>query len=451
MSSSTSLVTIVGDPEMSHSSTDHAEAVLWLEILQRTGILRQLPRRVAGQQGWGDGQMLLTVLLLTGVGYERISDVEKLEEDRGLCWLVRDCEPKILDLSSAMLAARFRNGRTRTFPPANAVHEWLAHFHNEAAGVRRVPKTAAELQLIEEVNQRLIGYQMRQKGLEELTLDLDATVLPPGKRKALPIHRNASGEVSSGRGCQPFVVFCPELGMVPGSEFRDGNVPASVHNVEVLQQMLAGLSTEVKRVWVRSDGAVYPKRLIRFCNDPASRQAALQGLGVIGFVIDARRHEDILQAVAQTSESCWSPTSDLDLECADLNYVSPWGARQGRSQLLRYVGTRRALPGELGIGLDEILAAQGRPAYRVHAYLTNLTYPQVQNEGAGRAMTAAEVVNFAHERCRHSKKIHSVIKEGFVGSIMPSKLFGANAAWWHLAVLSANVNTLLQHFKFKLD
>ena len=173
---------------------------------------------------------------------------------------------------------------------------------------------------------------------------------------------------------------------------------------------------------------------------------------MIGFVIGAPRNKELLQEVAQTPESCWSPTSDPELECTDLDYVSSWGARQDPSQQLRYVVTRRELPGELGVGTDETVAeGQGRPAYRIRAYLSNLAYPPAGPEGARPAMTAAEVVRFAHERCGHGEEIHAVLKEDLAGGFMPSKRFAANAAWWHLAALSANVTAVLRQCAFDQD
>lgn len=91
--------------------------------------VRTLPVQVAGAQGWSDGQMMLAVLLLNVIGHERVSDVDALEADRSLCRLVRDYEPELLGVMSALLAARFRGGRGRTFPSANAVHDWLRRFH----------------------------------------------------------------------------------------------------------------------------------------------------------------------------------------------------------------------------------------------------------------------------------------------------------------------------------
>ena len=355
MSSFSSLVAIGGDPKLSRTRACGG-AVLWLELLRRSGVFRSLPVRVAGAQGWSDGQMLLAVLLLNVVGHERVSDVEALERDRSLCRLVRDYEPELLGLPAAALAARFRGGRGRTFPSANAVHDWLGRFHDAAAGAARVkgvamvPEAAGALQLIEEVNRRLARCLIRQQGLDELTLDMDATVLASGKREAQPTYRSATGKAVGERGYQPLSVFCPELGMVLGTEFRDGNVPASVRNLEMLERVLAGLPPEVCKVWLRSDGAACQHRLIRFCNVVASRPAALGRFGVIGFVVGAPRGEELREAIGATPESWWEPVraSEPELECADLDYVSPWGACQHRAQLLRYVGTRRALPGEFG-------------------------------------------------------------------------------------------------------
>ena len=133
-----------------------------------------------------------------------------------------------------------------------------------------------------------------------------------------------------------------------------------------------------------------------------------------------------------TPEEWWAPVraSEPELECADLDDVSAWGARQSREQRLRHVGTRRALPGELGVGADEAPAMAGRPAYRHHVYLTNLPYPGCSGEGAGLGMTASEGVRFAHERCGHGEEVHAVLKQDLAGGLMPSGKFGANAAGW---------------------
>ena len=450
MSSFSPLVAIEGDPNLSRTSA-HGGLVLWLELLRRTGVLHDLPVSVAGRQGWSDGQMMLAVLLLNVAGYERVSDVSALEEDASLCRLVRDYEAAVLGLPAALLARRFRGGRKRTFPSARSVHDWLGRFQDEAAAQARVPgravvpEPANGLQVLEAVTDRLRDRLIEVQQLEELTLDLDATVVASGKREARPTYRSATGEAPGERGYQPLSVFCPELGMVLGTEFRDGNVPASVRNRELLERVLSRLPPAIRRVWVRSDGAGYQKALVRWFNDPGSRPAALRRFGVIGFVLSADLGGEMKQSLAQTPEDWWRPLPGSALHCAELDHVSDWNAGPKQAgQLLRHVATRRALPGVLGINPDELSSRDGAPAWRCRVYLSNLPHPADAGEGAGLAMSAAELVRFAHERCGRGEEVHAVLKDDLAGGMMPSGRFGANAAWWHLGVLTLNLNAVLR-------
>ncbi|MCY4611745.1 MAG: transposase [Gammaproteobacteria bacterium] len=457
MTKSSCRFAITGDPDLNQTSA-HGGVVLWLELLRRTGVLHELPVSVAGRQGWTDGQMILAVALLNVVGYEHVSDVDALEEDASLCRLVRDYEEEMLGLPADMLARRFRGGRGRTFPSANSVHDWLLRFQDEAAGQPRkkgeavVPKPAAELQAVAAVTRRLAHRLVQVLGLDELTLDMDATVLASGKRDALYTYRSATGKAPGERGYQPLTVFCPELGMVLGSEFRDGNVPAKVRNLELLEQGLAELPPEIKRVGLRADGAGFQQKLIRFCNEPASRPEALRRFGVIGFVCSADLDDGMRKSLSRTPAQWWGPVPGSELECADLDHVSTWGARPAQAgQLLRHVATRCALSGELGLGEDESPATDGAPAYRHRVYLTNHPYPIAPHEGAGPAMETADLVRYAHERCGHGEEVHAVLKQDLAGGLMPSGKFGPNAAWWQLAVLSANLNAVLRHCAFGRD
>jgi len=433
-------------------------AVLWLELLRRTGVLHDLPVSVAGRQGWADGQMILAVALLNVVGYERVSDVDALEEDASLCRLVRDYEEEMLGLSAEGRARRFRGGRRRTFPSANAVHDWLRRFQNGAAGQPRkkgtavVPKPAVELQVIQAVTRRLAHRLVQALQLDELTLDMDATVLASGKKEALYTCRSATGQAPRERGYQPLAVFCPELGMVLASEFRDGNVPAKVRNLELLEQVLAELPPEIKRVGFRTDGAGFQQKLIRFCNEPASHPEALRRFGVISFVCSADQDDEMRKSLSRTPAQWWGPMPGSERECADLDHVSTWDARPAQAgHLLRYVATRRALPGELGPGKDESPATDGAPAYRHRVYLSNLAYPVAPHEGAGLAMGTVELVRYAHERCGHGEEVHAALKQDLAGGLLPSGKFGPNAAWRQLAVLPANLNAVLRHCAFGRD
>ena len=450
MSDFSSLVALDGDPNLNAISA-HGGLVLWLELLRRTGVLHELPVQVSGPQGWTDGQMILSLLFLNLVGDSRVSDVEALEADRSLCRLVRDYEEAVLGIPAATLARHFRDGRHRTFPSARSVLDWLFRFQDKEAQKERepgravVPEPAPELQVIEAVINRLRNRLIGVLQLEELTLDLDVMVLASGKREALNTYRSATGRVPGERGYQPLSVFCRELGMVLGSRFRDGNVPALVGNLELLEEVLSSLPPAIRRVWVRIDGAGYQKKLVRFFNDPASRPAALRRFGKIGFVVSADLTPEMKKSLVRAPEDWWEPVPGSELQCADLDHVSDWNAKPTQAgQLLRHVGTRRALPGEFDLGSDEGPARDGAPAWRYRAYLTNLPHPVEPDEGAGLAMSAAELVRFAHERCGRGEEVHAVLKDDLAGGMMPSGQFGVNAAWWHLAVLTLNLNAVLR-------
>ncbi len=63
--------------------------VLLFELLAAQRILVGLPRSVGSPaQGWSDAQMILAVLVLDVAGFDRVSDIEHLETDAGLCALV---------------------------------------------------------------------------------------------------------------------------------------------------------------------------------------------------------------------------------------------------------------------------------------------------------------------------------------------------------------------------
>ena len=54
------------------------------------------------------------------------------------------------------------------------------------------------------------------------------------------------------------------------------------------------------------------------------------------------------------------------------------------------------------------------------------------------------VIWWLRERCGKSEEAHSAIKSDLAGGQMPSGLFGANAAWWALAILAFNLNAALK-------
>ena len=254
-----------------NTTTANGGAVVFLELLAKTGVLTQ--RCIRGQ-GWMDGQFHCAIVLINILGFDRVSDINRLERDSALCTIMRRYEPNIFGVDGPTIASRFRGGRERTFPSARAIHDWLARFHDAEAGQERiagvavVPEPAAGISALGAVNRKLVEFLVNSLGLKHVTLDLDATIIGSGKREALKTYRSATGAVPGETGYQPLNVFCPELGFVLHSEMRDGNVPASVRNMEALDAALGQLPAGTKTVTVRSDAAGHQEELLKYCKRP---------------------------------------------------------------------------------------------------------------------------------------------------------------------------------------
>ena len=429
------------DPKLG-PATAGAGHLLVLEALRRTGLFVGLPNADDRSQGWTDSQMLTTLVLLNAAGHDRVADVGRLEGDEGLRAVVARMEPQIAGLPGRRIAGRFRRGRGRTFPSDRSIHDWLERFHHAGA---------EGLGTFDEILRRIAGYGFAASGSTSATIDLDATIVRSFKKGCEYTYRAANGDVPGERGFQPLIAFCPEIGMVLHSEMRDGNVPASKGNLEALAAVLGRLPRSVERAMVRTDGAGYQERIIRFCNDPSVRPEPLRRFGTVAMVAGAPRTKALMEEVDRLPEDAWRPLpadgEACRLEVAELGFVPNIGARQGASHVMRFVATRRELPGELGVDPGDIPAAGGRPAYRLRCCFTNIPAPDATPAELANGLgprTAAGIVRLAHGRCGQGEAVHSMLKSDLAAGILPSGRLGANAAWLKAAAVTLNVIALLR-------
>ena len=68
-----------------------------------------------------------------------------------------------------------------------------------------------------------------------------------------------------------------------------------------------------------------------------------------------------------------------------------------------------------------------------------------------RDLPGDELIRWHRERCGKSEEAHAVMKEDLAGGQLPSKLFGANAAWWGAMILAFNLNTLMKRLVLGKD
>ena len=431
-------------------TTPYGGLLAYLKILSDKKILYQLPGDRLRSQGWLDGQMILAIMFMNILGFDRVSDIDKLENDKVLGKIVRKLEPYLFGRRSATLIARLRRGRMRTFPSPRSVLDWLARYHDEAAGQDRVkgeayiPPPSRELQALHQINRVLLHQQIAMKGLSHLTIDIDATIIESGKKECKSTYRAANRTVPFEKGYQPLMGFSPELGLILHAEMRDGNVPASKDNLRFLVEILQMLPTSITSVAVRMDSAGYQHRIINFCNAPSLRPPALQRFGKIGFVLAGELTEAAMADIKATKGADWRPccAGTAGLSGAEIVHVPNKVATRPSGERVRYLAFRQRVNG-LGINPGEVKYGhwEGVCATRLRMLVTN--YPALGEkctpDGALPAMDMWSVRAEANLRCGDSEQAHGMVKSDFSAGILPSGKFGSNSCWLFLACLSLNM------------
>ena len=249
--------------------TPDAGVLPFLKILSDGKILGHLPGERLRSQGWLDGPMLLAILWVNLLGVDPVSDMDRLEDDRVLCQRVGNIEPHRFGRRKRTLDGRHRGGRKRTFPSPRSIRDGLERYHDDAAGKRRgrgeawIPPPAVALKRLHRINRSMIHRQGKGKNLTHRTIDMDATLIPSGKRECLSTDRAATGSVPFERGYPPLMGYRPELGMILHVEMRDGTGAASAGTCRFLDEILHLLPDRVTSVSVRMDTAGYPHAVIR--------------------------------------------------------------------------------------------------------------------------------------------------------------------------------------------
>jgi hypothetical protein len=411
----------------------------YMDLACASGLVESIRRNVnaCGEQGWTDAQVVMSLILLNLAGGECVDDLDHLEADAGLGKLVRWCETHGLSRRVRRESARrFRKGRSRSVVSASAARRFLSEFHDEreqegrVVGKAFIPRPTDSLLGLRKVSAGLVGFAQRSSKQMTATLDMDATLVETMKSSALYCYKHF-------RAYQPFNIWWAEQGMMLHSEFRDGNVPAGYQQTRVLTEALSYLPDGVVKVRIRSDTAGYEHELMRYCEKGASER-----FGRIEFAISADVTREFKAAVEEVDEEDWHPLyKEVDgrmvrtgREWAEVCFVPSPIAFGNNAPVYRYLATREALRDQPLPGMDEAqmslpfqTMSRGGLTYKVFGVVTNLGWD------------GAAVIRFHDGRCGKCEEAHKILKEDFAGSVMPSNEFGANAAWWAIAVLAMNL------------
>jgi Transposase DDE domain group 1 len=361
-------------------------------------------------RGYDEPTFVESFVILNAAGGECVDDFERLRQDPGLEEMIGH------ELPSPTAARQFLNA----FHEEEKIEE--AQQRRLPGQVAYIPEETWPLKGLGRVNQDLVqrfGERCPQQRIA--TVDQDATIIESRKQQALWTYEGV-------RGYQPMLAVWAETGLVLADQFRDGNVPAQMEPLEVAQRAFAALPSRVKEYYYRGDSACHESELVNWLRNE-NREGGPRGK--IGFAISARMSEALHTAIEAVPEAEWraygEPHPAEIRECAEVPFVPSEKTEKKDTQPLRYVAIRiRHKQGEL---------FEDGSRVRHFAVLTNRW-----------ELRPARLIEWHREKAGTVEMVHDIVKNELGGGALPSKYFGADAAWLRLAVMAHNVLTALKRF-----
>ena len=425
--------------------TAMAGMMTYLELMHAAGLRSSVERHVGLRecgQGWTDSQVVSSLILLNLAGGESVVDLDVLEKDAGLCRVLREVESYGMGRRERRaLEERWRVERRRSMPSESAVFRYLERFHEAGEESSReahrafIPSPNEALGGLHKVNADMVSFVQSRSPCAQATLDMDATLVETHKQQALYSYKKY-------KAYQPLTTYWAEAELIVHSEFRDGNVPAGYQQLRVLTEALEHLPCAVDKVMLRSDAAGYQHELLRYCAEGRDER-----FGVIEFAVGLNVTPEFRRAVSEVAEQDWhAPHRRLGAtwvetgqQWAEVNFVPDWIAYSKKNPEYRFIAIReplseQPLPGmELQLELPfPVMRLAGGAWHKVSGLVTNRDLP------------GDEMIRWYRQRCGKGEQVHSVLKSDLAAGRLPSGLFGANAAWWAIAVLAFNLSSAMK-------
>jgi hypothetical protein len=418
----------------------------YLDLAHASGLWRSIDRHMkvrAGEQGWTESEVVMSLILLNLAGGDCVEDVDRLQADEGFCRLLRKAQVHGLGRKQRRaMKRRWRKEKRRSVPSASSVFRYLEAFHDgEQEGLREkgkafIPAANGHLRGFGKVNKDFLLFMQRHKRQDVATLDMDATLVETSKEDALFCYDGY-------KAYQPLSTWWAEQGVVVHTEFRDGNVPAGFEQLRVLKEALGCLPEGVKKVRVRSDGAGYQHDLLRYCEMGENER-----FGRIEFAISCDVGPEFKKAVGEVEDSEWKVLSkekkgkevETKRQWAEVCFVPNAIGHSKKGPHYRYIAIREPMQEQLSFaGMDgekgcaEPSMSVGEMKYKVFGIVTNMDWD------------AQKLIRWSYKRCGKSEEAHGVMKQDLAGGKLPSGDFGENAAWWWMMMLALNLNAAMKN------
>jgi hypothetical protein len=392
--------------EFSHEDDVTARAGLALvaEAVRAAGVDAAVEEHLSlrdRQSGYAEAEKVEAIVLLQSAGGDCVEEIRVLSADAG-----------------------FKRMLGRELPSPDALHRFLASFHDpsrfegQPAEGAFIPEESEALQALARVNTALVRATASSR---KATLDLDATIIESSKKEARWHYKN-------GRGYQPVLVLwaeedliVAEEDLIVADEFRDGNVPAGMQPLTAARRAFAALPETVTERAFRGDSACYEERLLKWLSDP-QREGGPRGS--IEFSISADMTPELLDVCRRATR--WKPLEERASETVEWVEVEfhP-GNWKKNAEPLRYVALR--------------ITKKQKELFEVTDVVKHLAV--VTNRWK---ISGDELVKWHWKKAGTIEHAHDVTRNELGAGTLPSKLFGANAAWYRLCGLTYNVPSFLK-------
>lgn len=351
--------------------------------------------------------------------------------------LVCDAYEKYIHLSEIIDRVFPKPGSNRGFPHSKYVTTLVQMFHDggsELEDVRELTEDRALQKMLDIESyptSDAIGDWLRRQGEsngeenlwkvmsglftivpgENFTLDIDATIIESNKGDAL---RTYKGTV----GYQPMLGIIAENNITVGSEFRQGNTSPMEGIVNFIKKCRENTANRIS--YVRSDSAAFQKAVVKY----------LVNEGLF-YSITARQNESVLMRISQIPEEAWKQGTDTEgiktkYQVAEIDY-----AFIGKRKASRLVVKRERKTGNQ----IDIFNPGG---YRYWAIITNLSVDT----------HSTNQVILSHQMRGQMEKSIGELKHQCGLDHLPCGQFGANAMYFTIGILAANLIQLIKRDTF---
>ena len=390
---------------------------LFLRTARSLDVPGSVKRNLALKQrdrGFDEATYIESFLALNAAGGDCLDDFDCLREDRGV---------------AAMLG--------HEVPSPEAARKFLYQFHDPEkieqaqrnlpmGEVSYVPEESAPLRGLAQVNQDVVRELARRCAGERIaTVDMDATVIESWKREAKATYEG-------GCGYQPMVAVWAEMNVVVAEEFRDGNVPVLKDPLRVAKRAFAALPGTIRERYFRGDSGCDEAELLSWLRD---EKRADGPEGFIGFAVSARMNPVLREEIESVAAEKWQPygeDSEVVKECAQVEYFPEETAANRYREPLRTIAIRIRKK-------QQELFADGS-AVKHFAVRTNLW-----------DWKPKRLLEWHREKAGTIEAVHDIVKNELAGGVLPCGRYGANPAWFLLAVIACKVLTTMKRLVLPPD